>query len=167
MTTTFDALPDEARLWVFVCDRPLSEHDASVVARHLDAFADMWTSHTRPVEAAVGVFEGRFVTVAARIRGGDVSGCGTDKLFHAAEGALGAVGAAQAPALSVTYRSSDGMLRTVSRAEFKQMASTGSVQPHTDIFDASLSTLGDLRRRGLLVPAQQTWMRRYFSAVGA
>lgn len=167
MTTTFDALPVEARLWVFACDRTLTESDARTVTQRLEAFTETWTSHTRPVEAAVSVADGRFVIVAAQIPGGDVSGCGTDKLFHAVEGALVAVGAAQAPALSVTYQSADGALRAVSRAEFKQLTSAESVQPQTLVYDASLTTLGELRRRGLLVPAQQTWMNRYFATVGA
>lgn len=162
MKTTIDALPDDARLWIFVTDRGLTDSEAANVRERLLAFVETWTSHARPVEGTVEVREGRFVIVAAQIPGGDVSGCGTDKLFHAVQEALGSANVFLAPSLAVVFQRDAGPVQVVDRHTFRALASAGEVNPETTVFDVTLTTLGSLREGTFTRPAFQTWLARYF-----
>lgn len=161
MTTTLDRLPDSARLWVFVTARLLTGAEQRAVRAVLDAFTSTWTSHSRPVEAAADVAEGRFLLVAAQLPGGDVSGCGIDKLVHAVEQALAVHGTALASGLDVPYRTADGSVEVASRAELKARVLAGALDADTPVFDASTDMLGALRSGRFERPLGVTWVARY------
>lgn len=163
MKTTFDALPDPARLWIFTVDRPLSAADETTVLDTLHTFVDGWTSHARPVEGAVAVRDGRFIVVGAQIRGGDVSGCGTDDLFRAVNDTLATVGAQLAPPLSVAYREESGAVKLIERALLRTAVQRGEITATTPILDPALTTFGDLRAARFERPASETWLARYLA----
>src|SRR5690606_5886843 len=80
---SIDTLPDDARLWIYACDRELNELEELRVKEILTEFCADWTSHGRSVESAADVIEGKFALIGGHIVDGDVSGCGIDKSTRA------------------------------------------------------------------------------------
>lgn len=162
MKTTISQLDDAARLWVFTTARPLSAEEAEHVLDALTPFLHTWTSHARPVEGAATVQEGRFLLVGAQIPGGDVSGCGTDALFHAVEAALSTIGTVVAPALTVPYRAPDGAVRLAERPTLHARVAAAEITPDTSVFDLTVGSVGALRAGQFEQIAARTWLARYF-----
>src|SRR3954451_12059432 len=114
--TTFDRMPDDARLWVFAAPRPLEPAEAEALLARVDGFLDRWAAHGAPVLGARDLRHGRFLLVAADERATGVSGCSIDSLFHAlaeVEEALGTELRRTAPL--VLYRDVDGAVRAAER----------------------------------------------------
>lgn len=155
------SLPDDARLWVFTADRPLTAKDQKQLLDQLGQFVAQWASHGRPVPGDVRVHEDRFLIVGAHLEGG-VSGCGIDSLTHAVEEAGRALGIDWADGLQVVFRDGDGAIQVLPRPAFRQLARDGAVTSTTPVFDTTVSTLGALREHGLERPAGSTWHGRVF-----
>ena len=159
-------LPDAARLWLFAADRDLTDAETAALLDRVRAFADGWTSHARPVPAAVDLLARRVLAVGAVINEGEVnagvSGCGIDSLQHAVEAAADACGLGWLPPLAVLYRDDAGMVQSVARSDFRRLARAGAVDAATPVLDLTLTTVGALRAEGVERPAGRSWHGRTF-----
>ncbi|HHP7239238.1 hypothetical protein [Longibacter sp.] len=160
--STFPELPDKARLWIYTAADPLSEAEQSEVLDRLEGFMDSWTSHNRPVQARAAIQDDRFVILAATVADGDVSGCGIDASVHAVDEVASDLGIAWASPLDVLYRDVEGLVHSVSRADFRQHVSDNRVDTSTPVFDPSITTLGALRDGEFEQPAGAAWHARVF-----
>lgn len=160
-----DALPDDARLWLFA----ILDGDGRVHS-DLHAFVPGWQSHGRPVPAAAADvtpegFPGEVLAVAAHLSDAEVnagvSGCGIDAMQHAVEAAVARAGAHLAPALSVAYGDADGW-KVVPRPAFRALVKSGGADGETPVLDLTAATLGALRADGLVRPAGASWHGRTF-----
>ncbi|MEM9998793.1 MAG: hypothetical protein AAF809_13910 [Bacteroidota bacterium] len=159
-------LPDAARLWIFTSTAPLTADNQAALLAQVNRFLDRWTSHERPVRAAATVLHDRFLAVGAVIEEGapnaGVSGCGIDKLTHAAAEAGAALGTSWADGLLVVFEDTDGRVRVVPRREFRALGRTGDVHADTAVFVTTLDTVGALRAESLRRPAHESWHGRTF-----
>ena len=81
----FPSLSDEARCWIYIAERRLTEAEQTTLLEALQPFFAGWASHGRPVKGTATVLEDRFLVVAGAIAGGEISGCGIDASVHAAQ----------------------------------------------------------------------------------
>ncbi|CAN5608277.1 hypothetical protein BH23BAC4_BH23BAC4_09110 [soil metagenome] len=137
-------LPDDAPAWVFVADRPLARSEVDTLEARVARALDGWSSHGRPVSGGYAVIYDRILVAAATLDG-DISGCGIDKLTHAAEGAAIAIGFKWLTGLSMLYRNGDGEVHVATRAALRR----GTVPDAQQVVWASPHNLGDLRQNGL------------------
>ena len=158
----FDQLPDSARLWIFGVSRPLDESEEALLLTRVDVFIAQWAAHGHPLAAARVWREGRFLMVAVDDRVTPPSGCSTDALLRALrrlEVDLGVEMVGNAP---VWYRGETGHPTRVSRPRFRELATRQEINLETEVFDLSLTRLGDLRNGRFEGPARNHWHRRLF-----
>lgn len=161
MKSTFNSLPDSARIWINPAGRTLTGAEQDRILDLLREFIRDWSSHGRKVIAEVAVLADRFIVTAAYVEGGDVSGCGIDASVHALSDIADAVGLTWASALHVFFRRGDGV-EEVDRSTFAKLASEGTVTPDTIVYDVSITTLGELRQEKFELPARRSWHARAF-----
>ena len=152
----FRTLPDDARLWVFAADRPVTGPAAERLLGEVDGFLDGWAAHGQPLTCARDWREDRFLAVAVDQRAEHASGCSIDGLFRVLKGLEGELGASLLGGGRVLYRDASGAVRTASRDEFSTLATQGTVTGDTRVFDATVSTAGAWRER-LEKPAEESW----------
>src|ERR1700741_2302638 len=141
--TTFDRMPDDARLWVFATPRPLAPDEADALLARVDGFLERWAAHGAPVLGARELRDARFLLVAADERATGVSGCSIDSLFHALAEVEQALGAdLRRPASLVFWRGADGEVKSAERAAFRRLAQAGEVGDDTVVFDNTVPTVG-------------------------
>lgn len=160
--TDFDALPDDARLWVFAAERALEPDERTELLGEVDAFLDTWNAHGAPLTAARRLEDDRFLMVAVDERTAPPSGCSIDALLRIlkvweARRDLDVTG--HGPVL---WRDGTGVVRRATRTEFQRMAQRGDVTRATPVFDTTLTRVSELRRRGLERPAAESWHGRAF-----
>lgn len=152
----FDSLPDDARVWVFGAERPLTPAESARLRGVTDAHLERWAAHGAPLTSARDWRDDRFLTIAVDQRTAGASGCSIDVLFRQLQAlerelSLSIVGGGR-----VFYRDAAGEVRAVDRAEFSTLAETGAVTPETIVFDPTVTTLGAWRA-GFERPARQSW----------
>jgi hypothetical protein len=162
-TTLFSALPDEARIWIYLADRPLNDAEQTAMRQALHTFLVSWTSHGRTVQADAALLDGQFLIVAGVIPGGDISGCGIDASARFIEEAARNLNVQWTSPLSVTYRDETGALRSAPRPMFRDLARRGIVHTLTPVIDLSITTLGQLRNGHLERLAGEGWTADVFN----
>lgn len=160
----FDDLPDHGRLWVFPLSRTLNPEEAASCTRIVDEFLDGWAAHGMPLRSGRTLVDGRFLLVGVDVDAEAPSGCSIDALVNRLR-ALGAeIGASFIDHAPVWYRDGD-VVRSVSRPEFKALATEGEVEPSMHVFDTSLTRIGAYREGALEMPASESWHGRAFFGV--
>ncbi|NBC18146.1 MAG: hypothetical protein GVY18_12615 [Bacteroidetes bacterium] len=158
----FPDLPDDARCWVYVADRPLTEAQRTDLLGQLRAFFTDWTSHGARVRGDAVLRDDRILLLAADVPGGDLSGCGIDKSVHAIEHAAQEHDFSWLSPLQVVWRDGDGQLQHGARSTFRALARDGGVDGMTPVIDLSVDTVGALRNGQFEQPAHQSWHGRVF-----
>ena len=159
---SFDALPDHGRLWVFPASRPLTEQEQSRLLGEVDGFLEAWAAHGRPLEAACELIEDRFLLIGVDVDVAAPSGCSIDALVHRLEALAGGLGITLNDHALVRYRTEEGEIRTLSRADFRALVSAGRVGPDVRVFDTTLTNVGERRAGQLEGPAAERWHGRAF-----
>ena len=159
----FETLPDDARAWVFGCDRPLDDTAAARLLAEVERFLAHWHAHGHPLDSARCWQDDRFLTVAVDQRTAGASGCSIDGLYRALRALESALGVTLVAGDGIFYRDANGEVALASRAEFAELGARGVVTPDTHVFDLSVETLGEWRAR-FEVPAHASWHARLLRA---
>jgi len=156
---SFDALPDDARLWCFGASRAPDAPRTGHLFDSMQAFVSEWTAHRRDLQAGFDWLHERFLLIGVDESRAGASGCSIDALT----GHLRSLGAELdldlLDSMPVWFRDPSGHVRMVSRAEFTDLALRGEVSANTPVFDLTLTRLGDLRACGLETAAGSAWHR--------
>lgn len=158
----FSNLPDSSRVWVFGADRDVGESEAGKLLDVTDDFLAGWRAHGFPLTSGRDWSEDRFLTIAVDQEQEGASGCSIDALFRSLRELGGSLGANLVTSGLVYFRASDGSIRSVSRDEFSELASRGEINGDTEVFDLSVTTLGEWRAR-FASKAVDSW---HFSLMG-
>jgi hypothetical protein len=155
----FASLPDDARVWVFGADRPLTAGEEARLLSVTDAHLAQWAAHGAPLASARDWRDGRFLTIAVDQRTAGASGCSIDALFRQLQAlerelSLSIVGGGR-----VFYRDHTGSVQSTDRATFSDLAERGTVTPATIVFDPAVQTLGAWRS-GFERTARESWHGR-------
>lgn len=143
----FEQMPDDARLWIFGARAPLDDVDAPRLLGAVDGFLKTWKAHGVPLTCAREFEHEHFLAVAVDERASDASGCSIDDLFHLLQEAEGGIGTSMVGGGLVYFRGAEDMVFCVTRAEFEHLAKNGDVSGATKVFDTTLTSVGEYRRK--------------------
>ena len=146
-TTAFASLPDSSRVWVYGSDRSLDPAAEEKLLAATDDFLGQWKAHGVPLTSARDWSDHRFLTIAVDQEQEGASGCSIDVLFRTLKGLENEIGARLVTSGFVYFRDRDGTIQSVKRDEFTDLSSKGEVNGDTEVFDLSVTTLGEWRAR--------------------
>ena len=152
----FSELPDNARIWIFGSDKPLTGAVADSVLAEVDSYLDQWKAHGFPLRAAREWRDNRFLVIGIDPTVEQASGCSIDGLFRALQQLQKTIGAQLVGGGRVFYRDDSGATQSVAREEFSTLASAGKIGPKTPVFDTSLTQLDAWRSR-FEKPLSESW----------
>src|SRR5467141_87018 len=113
-----EALPDDARAWVFGADKTIEASASDTLLREVDGFLSRWQAHGSPLTAARDWKYGRFLTVAVDQSTAGASGCSIDGLFRSLKALEPKLGASLVTSGLVFYRDANGVIQSVDRDRF-------------------------------------------------
>jgi hypothetical protein len=145
--TTFDTLPDSARVWVYGSEPALGEKSAEAMLSEVDSFLAGWKAHGVPLHSARDWADDRFLTIAVDQEREGASGCSIDDLFRTLKLLESKVGGQLVTSGLVYYRGHDGKINAVTRDEFTRLSEAGEIDKDTEVFDLSVTTLGEWKSR--------------------
>ncbi len=152
----FDALPDDARTWVFGTSDPLGDERAPLLLDRVDAYLGQWTAHGAPLTCARDWRDRHFLVIAVDQSTAGASGCSIDALFRILHGLEQALGTSLVAGGRVYYRDAHGAVQCVDRATFAARVRAGAIGRDTPVFDTTVTTLGALRER-FERPLAESW----------
>jgi hypothetical protein len=144
---SFSALPDDARVWVFGSSDALSGESERELLAHVDAYLQGWHAHGTPLSCAREWREGRFLAIGVDQSTAGASGCSIDSLFRILQGLEKSLGTSLVAGGRVFYRDQAGAVECVDRPTFGARARAGVIGEETPVFDTSVTTADEYRRR--------------------
>jgi|SRR6266550_6746775 len=163
MTKDFEKLPDSARVWVYGADKSVDGGNATTLLGEVDNYLTTWKAHGVPLTAARDWRENRFLTIAVDQNQAGASGCSIDGLFRTLKSIEQKVGAGIVTSGLIFYRDKQGEIRAVSRDDFSEAGARGEIDGDTQVFDLSVTTLGEWRSR-FSSRARDSWHSALLSA---
>jgi hypothetical protein len=156
--STFDALPDEARLWLLAFEHPT---EPAILAQGMDVLLEHWHHKGVHYQAAWTLLENRILAVAEPTLAAQPSGCAIDGMLRGVKQLVTKLGLGLEDPQSVIVRQA-GTIQAIPRTELAARLSEGSLDDATPVLDLALLTLGDLRQGRLERPLATTWIRRKY-----
>ena len=165
MWIDFDKLPDDARVWVYQANRPLSDEDVATIRQALQPALNQWAAHGQPLLASALVVENRFVVVGVDEGYNLPSGCSIDASVRTLQ-EIGRQVGADFFDRSAAVETIEGTVTVYPLPSIKAAVADGLLTPDTIVFNTLVKTkaefLVDWRVR-----AADSWLKRYFKSVSA
>jgi hypothetical protein len=162
----FEELPNHGRLWVFPATRDLSDAEADAFLAAVDDFLSNWSAHGAPLRSGRELKERRFLLVGVDVDAEAPSGCSIDALVNRLRALGTELGVGLIDHAPIWFREGDEV-RSVPRAEFRQLADSGRLEPDVTVVDTTLTSIRQLREGALERPASETWHGRAFFKANA
>lgn len=151
-----EKMPDTSRVWVFGSDRPLAPGKDQILLKEVDRFLGGWKAHGAPLTVGRSWKHDRFLTIAVDQSTEGASGCSIDGLFRALKALEPQLEASLVTSGCVFFRDQSGNIMCELRDRFSELGSEGKVSPSTQVFDATVTSLGEWRARFEL-KAGESW----------
>ncbi|HWL39597.1 MAG TPA: hypothetical protein VNO75_05110 [Gemmatimonadaceae bacterium] len=149
-------LPNSARVWVFGADHALGPKESAVLLEEVDRFLAQWKAHGTPLTAAKAWTHDLFLTIAVDQAAAGASGCSIDGLFRALKALEPRIGASLLTSGCVFFREPSGSITCAEREKFTALGAEGKVTAETQVFDPTVTSLGEWRARFEL-KAGESW----------
>jgi hypothetical protein len=155
----FEALPDEARAWVFGAAAPVVGAAAQSLLSTVDTHLADWRAHGAPLVCAREWRDDRFLVIGVDEAATGASGCSIDGLFHVLRTIESLVGTTLVGGGTVYWRDTAGAVVSGARPVFREAAASGAVVSETHVFDTTVTTVGAYRS-GFERAALDSWHRK-------
>jgi hypothetical protein len=152
----FNALPDEARVWVFGAANAIDEPKAARLLGAVDDFLEQWHAHGSPLLCARDWRDDHFLAIGVDQSTAGASGCSIDGLFRTLARLEPELGTTLLGGGRVYHRDADGCVIASSRKAFNELARDGRVGADTHVFDTSLTSASQWRDQ-FERPARDSW----------
>ena len=152
----FEDLPDSSRVWVFGSDRPLKGKNAEILLAEVDRFLAGWKAHGAPLTAGRSWTHDRFLAIAVDQSTAGASGCSIDGLFRSLKSLEPTLGTSLVTSGMVFFRDAGGEILCSPRERFAELGAEGKVSASTEVFDPTVTSLGEWRARFEL-KAGESW----------
>lgn len=161
--TSFDKLPDDARVWIFGAAAPVDDIDSAKLLAAVDAFLVQWKAHGHPLTSARDWRDERFLAIGVDQHTEGASGCSIDGLYRTLREVEQAVGSSLVAGGLVFFRGPGDLVCALARDDFEALAKRGGADGATSVFDTTITTAGDYRAR-FERPASESWHKALLAA---
>ncbi len=161
MFVPFESLPSDARIWIFQTDRPLTADEKRIAEERLHEFTNEWAVHGNPFNTSYTIQHHHFLILAADESSQNASGCSIDSSVRVLKELEQKLGVKLFDRNLIAFWA-DAKVTLIPLQELKQKFESGILNDQSLAFNNLINTKGDLERTWLL-PAGETWLKRYVS----
>lgn len=159
-TLSLETLPQNARLWAYLAERPLSSSEVATCEAHLEAFIGQWQAHGAALRASFAIQDQHLLFLAVDGAQAQATGCSIDSSVAAVRELGQQLGVDFFTRTHVLYRKPTGEAALLRAPEVANAVKEGTLTPETPIFDLTCTQLGQLAEAWK--PAKATWVKRFF-----
>ncbi|MCP4458866.1 MAG: hypothetical protein GY816_12715 [Cytophagales bacterium] len=161
MTTTFDQLPDSARLWIYQGSRKLTSSETNHVSVDSKEFIGCWQTHGQPLKADASVVKNQFLVIAVDDSFSLASGCSIDASVNLVKKLSAELEVDFLDRKNIAFLIQDEV-KIYPFNEIGDLVKRGEILPETLVFNNLVQNLGEWRS-SWLIPSSESWLKRYFN----
>ncbi|MEM6737380.1 MAG: hypothetical protein AAGC64_12180 [Bacteroidota bacterium] len=160
MLIEFDLMPEDARLWIYQANRPLSNQEFSFVKKYTEQFLSQWQAHGQDLIASYKIKYNQFLVISVDETSSKASGCSIDSSVHLIKDLEKELEISFITTNKVAFLIED-KIHLFSFNNLKEQISNSIITQETKVFDNTVKNIEEFKTKWL-VPSTQTWVRRYF-----
>lgn len=159
MFVPFESISSESRIWIFQANRPLAGHELEILKSKLQDFTEVWNAHGTPLKTSFTVKYDQFIILAADENHQSPSGCSIDSSIRVLKEIEQTLGVQFFDRNLVAFKIEE-QIELIPMSGLKQKFQEGMLTEGVLTFNNLVSTKAQFENEWL-VPADQTWLRRY------
>ena len=161
MLVDFNPLPETSRVWIYQCNRSLTEIEISEISNKLDTFIENWTAHGSDLMAGYDIKYKRFITIGLNQSLNVATGCSIDASVHFIQQLEKEYNIDLMDKMNVSYKQGD-YIAYKSLSDFKKMAKDKAVSKKTIVFNNLVANKAEYLENWE-VPASESWHSRFLN----
>ena len=161
MNNSFDQMPDDARLWVYQCNRKFSPTEIESINSSLQEFLDSWDAHGIPIKSSYNLYYDQVIVLVVDESSHGASGCSID------------ASVAFMKSLELTYKISltdrtqigfviDKEITVLNLNQIKEAIISNKIKPEDIILNNAVSSLAEFKKFWYQT-VDQSWCKKYFT----
>ena len=159
MYRDFKELPDDARVWVYQCNRSFTEDEQKQLHTQLEKFINHWMVHGKDLLSSFELRYNRFIVIGALPDAHGVGGCSLDALAHFIQELEAQYNVTLLDRMNVSYRQGEHIAYK-NLADFKKMVKEKAVSAQTIVFNNLVNTKIEYEENWE-VPLEDSWHNRF------
>ena len=165
MLVDFNALPEDARIWIYQSNRELTSKEVSEVSSKLTDFVHSWRRHGENLKTSFTIKYNQFIILGVDKSFNDVSGCSIDASVHTIKMLEQEFDLDLMNKLNVAFRAGEN-INTVSLADFQNFIKEDKITSETIVFNNMIQSKLELLT-SWEVPASNSWHHRFLKKVNS
>jgi len=163
MYTPFENLTEDAKIWVYQMNRSLKPEEEQSISEDLRQFLDSWNAHQQPLKCSGKIFYHQFLVLAVDENFNQVSGCSIDKSVDFLHQLSDKYNVDLFERNLIAFLENE-QVRLEPLMELKEKIREGDIQFEAITFNNLIKTKKELKNNWL-IPAGESWMKRYYKIV--
>ena len=160
MLVNFKELPDSSRVWIYQCNRSLSDVEYNEIFQKISEFITSWTAHGKDLNAGFEIKYKRFIIIGMDQNLQTATGCSIDASVHFIQTLEKEYSVNLMDKMNVSYKQGDLVAYKPLR-DFKTMAKNRAVSKKTIVFNNLVQNKAEYLEHWE-VPAEESWHSRFF-----
>lgn len=161
MYVPFDELSQQARVWVYQSDRRLTEAEVLFIKEAAPAFLNEWATHGNPLRASFQLIENQFLVLAVEESAQAASGCSIDSSVSFIKALEKELQLSFMDRAKVAFAMENQVILEA-LPQIRNSIAAGKITAETQTYNTLVNNKQELEEKWLL-PAKETWLKRYFS----
>jgi len=161
MFVSFDSMGGSSRVWIYQIDKKLSPPQKDILSDTLYAFTESWQVHGQPLKTSFAIFYDQFVVLAADENFNAASGCSIDGSVRVLK-ELGKELELDFFNRNLAAFKKDDSILLIALTDLRKKNAEGVWNEQTLFFNNLAPSVESLRNNWI-VPAGNTWLKRYLS----
>ncbi len=162
MFVPFDVLEDSARVWIYQATRKFTKAEKHTISETLSAFTQGWVAHGNPLKTSFKIFYDQFIILAADENFNEASGCSIDGSVRVIKQIDQQYQLNLFDRTKVAFKK--GSVEVINLKDLSKTLGQGLWQHNTLTFNNVVTVKGELETTWIL-PANQTWLKRYLTKI--
>lgn len=151
----YKTLPGDSRVWVYQCNRKLSDQEVTEIRKYCEEFIENWSAHGKELNAAFEIFYNRFIVLFADESQVSASGCSIDASVRFIKTIQQAYHLDLFDRLNIAYKLGNN-IDTLRMNDFQTAIDKGQLSENTIVFNNLVETK-ELFENSWEVPMKESW----------
>jgi len=159
MFVSLESMAGSSRVWIYQSDKKLTPPQKDILSNALHAFTESWQVHGEPLKTSFAILYDQFVVLAADENFNAPSGCSIDGSVRVLKELGKELNLDFFNRNVAAFKKEDAVV-LIPLADLKKKNAEGVWNERTLFFN-NLAPSVDSLRNGWIVPAGDTWLKRY------
>ena len=163
MIVHFDALPHDARVWIYQSNREFTDVEVTQIASKIEEFMATWKRHGDDLKTSYVIKYNQFIVLGVDESFNNVSGCSIDSSVHFMQQLEKEYGIDVTNKMNTAFKVG-GNINIVSLSDFQKYVKEGKITSDTTVFNNMVQSKVDFDSKWE-VSATESWHKRFFGTV--